>query len=56
MSLFADDAKLLRSFNNVKDCEALQLDVDKIWEMEFKFNHGKCKKIGVAEDMKMIII
>merc|ERR1712035_134475 len=47
ISLFADDAKLLRKVNCKEDCVALQKDLDKInewsrkWEMEF--NSSKCK-------------
>ena len=46
ISLFADDAKLLRKIGNHKDCEELLNDINKIyewsktWEMEFK-----CKKM-----------
>ena len=42
ISLFADDAKLLRKIRNHKDCEELQNDINKIyewseiWEMELK--------------------
>ena len=41
ISLFADDAKLLRKIRNHNDCEKLQNDGNKIyewsktWEMEF---------------------
>ena len=30
MSIFADDAKLLRKIENKEDCEHLQKDLDKI--------------------------
>ena len=46
MSLFADDAKLLRKIESKEDCKHLQKDLDKIhrwsklWEM--KFNANKC--------------
>ncbi len=46
MSLFADDAKLQRPIKTTKDCEALQKDLDKIWEWskkwEMEFNVNKC--------------
>ena len=32
ISLFADDAKLLRKIRNHKDCEELQNDINKIYE------------------------
>ena len=41
ISLFADDAKLIRKIRNHKDCEKLQNNINKIyewrktWEMEF---------------------
>ena len=46
MSLFADDARLLRKIDSKEDCEHLQKDLDnihiwsKFWEMEF--NAKKC--------------
>ena len=46
ISLFADDAKLLRKFRNHKDCEELQNDINKIYELsktwEMEFNAKKC--------------
>lgn len=46
MSFFADDAKLLRRVRNVGDCQALQSDLDKLWEWskrwEMDFNINKC--------------
>ena len=54
ISLFADDAKLLRKISNHKDCEELQKDINKIyewsktWEMELnakKFMHWKWEKV-----------
>ena len=51
MSLFADDAKLLRKIESKQDCEHLQKDLDKIhkrsklWEMEF--NAKKCKVLEI---------
>ena len=50
MSLFADDAKLLRKIESKEDCDNLQKDLNKIhrwsklWEMEF--NAKKCKVAG----------
>ena len=32
ISLFADDAQLLRKIRNYKDCEELQNDINKIYE------------------------
>ena len=52
MSLFADDAKLLRKIETKEDCEHLQKDLDKIhrwnklWEMEFNAKKCKVLKIG----------
>ena len=52
ISLFADDAKLLRKIRNHKDCEELQNDINKIyewsktWEMQFN-----AKKYHVLLDM-----
>ena len=48
ISLFADDAKLLRKIGNYKDCEELQIDINKIyewsktWEMEFNAKKRPC--------------
>ena len=46
MSLFADDAKLMRKITKREDCEALQRDLDKIWEWsrewQMEFNIKKC--------------
>ena len=46
INLFADDAKLLRRMQKNRDCEALQQDMDKIFELsctwEMKFNTKKC--------------
>jgi len=46
VSLFADDAKLLRKVKTIADCESLQRDLDKILEWserwEMKFNAKKC--------------
>ena len=46
ISLFADDAKLLRKVGNHKDCEELQNDINKIYEWsktwEMEFNAKKC--------------
>ena len=52
MSLFADDAKLLRKIKSKEDCEHLQKDLDKIhrwnklWEMEL--NAKKCKVLEIG--------
>ena len=51
ISLFADDAKLLRKIGNHKDCEELQNDINKIyewsktWEMEFNAMYWKWEKV-----------
>ena len=46
MSLFVDDAKLMRKITKKEDCEALQRDLDKIWEWsrewQMEFNIKKC--------------
>ena len=46
ISLFADDAKLMRRVNAREDCEALQEDINKIWEWskmwQMDFNIKKC--------------
>ncbi len=46
ISLFADDAKLLRKISTHKDCEALQHDLNRIYEWskrwEMQFNVRKC--------------
>ena len=46
ISLFADDAKLLRKIGNHKDCEELLNDLNKIYEWsktwEMEFNVKKC--------------
>ena len=53
MSLFADDAKLLRKITNGDDCNKLQEDLDEIhdwsrkWEMEF--NKKKCHALRVGK-------
>ena len=52
MSLFSDDAKLLRKIDSKEDCGDLQKDLDKIhrwsklWEMEF--NTKKCKVLEMG--------
>ena len=50
ISLFADDAKLLRKIGNHKDCEELQNDINKIYEWnntwEMEFNAKKISYIG----------
>ena len=56
ISLFADDAKLLRKIGNHKNCEELQNDINKIyewsntWEMEFN-----AKKFHILEMGKKCI-
>merc|ERR1712035_47130 len=46
VSLFADDAKLLRKVEREEDCMALQQDLEKIWDWsrkwEMEFNTKKC--------------
>ena len=46
ISLFADNAKLLRKIGNHKDCEELQNYINKIYEWsktwEMEFNAKKC--------------
>ncbi len=46
ISLFADDAKLLRKISSHKNCEELQHDLNKIYEWnkrwEMQFNVRKC--------------
>ena len=55
MSLFADDAKLLRKIEKTKDCESLQEDLNKIlewsikWEMEFNVNKCHVMEMGISE-------
>ena len=52
ISLFADDAKLLRKIRNHKDCEELQNDINKIyewsmiWEMEFNAKICRVLEMG----------
>ena len=52
ISLFADDAKLLRKKGNHKDCKELQNDIkiiyewSKTWEMEFNANKCHVLEIG----------
>ena len=64
MSLFADDAKILRKVQNEEDCSLLQRDLDKIWEWsqkwEMEFNVKKCSvmefgksKHRITRDYKM---
>lgn len=53
MSLFADDAKIMRKIRNIKDCEELQSDLDRIykwsrvWEMDF--NAKKCRVLEMGK-------
>ena len=52
MSLFADDAKLLRKIESKEDCEHLQKDPDnihrwsKLGKMEFNANKSKVLEMG----------
>ena len=56
INLFADDAKLLRRVQKNEDCEALQQDLDKIfewfytWEMEFNTIKMQCN--GIWEEQE----
>ena len=53
ISLFADDAKLLRKIRNHKDCEELQNDINKIYEWsktwEMEFNAKKCHVLEMGK-------
>ena len=55
ISLFADDAKLLKRVENNTDCEMLQNDLNKIyewskrWEMEFNANKCKVMELGKSK-------
>lgn len=46
VSLFADDAKIMRRIENIESCEQLQQDLDRIYEWsrdwEMEFNARKC--------------
>ena len=50
ISLFADDAKLLRKIRNHKNCEELHNDINKIYEWsktwEMEFDGKKMPRIG----------
>ena len=56
VSLFADDAKLLRKVRDSEDCRELQKDIDRVrewsnkWQMQF--NNRKCKKIEFGKSSK----
>ena len=54
MSLFADDAELLRKIRNHKDCDGLQNDINKIYEWsktwEIEFNAKKMPCIGNGKE------
>lgn len=58
VSLFADDAKLLRKVRCDKDCELLQEDLDRIWKWsctwQMEFNTTKCKKIEFGKSERRI--
>ncbi len=49
MSLFADDAKIMRRVKNEEDCNLLQRYLDMVWEwskmLEMEFNIKKCSVI-----------
>ena len=49
VSLFADDAKLLRKIERDEDCVALQQDLERIWDWsrkwEMEFNTKKCSVV-----------
>ena len=53
ISLFADDAKIMKEIKTLKDCEDLQKDLDKVhdwsllWEMEF--NTRKCHVLEMGK-------
>ncbi len=55
MSIFANDAKLMREIKSQRDCEELQNDVDKIfkwsktWEMEFNIKKCHVLEMGVSK-------
>ena len=59
VSLFADDAKLLRTVKTIGDCKELQNDLDKIhdwsirWQMEF--NTRKHKRSSLAKAAKDVV-
>ena len=59
MSLFADDAKLLRKISNQEDCKELQKDLDRIhdwsktWEMEFNTRKCHLLEMGKSEARPM---
>ena len=56
ISLFADDAKLLRKIRNHKNCEELHNDINKIyewsktWEMEFDAKKKKMPRFGNGKE------
>ena len=53
VSLFADDAKLMRRVKDWRDCEELQGDLDKIYEWsrkwEMEFNAKKCHVLEMGK-------
>ena len=61
ISLFKDDAKLLRKIGNHKDCEELQNDINKIyewsntWEMEFNAKKSHVLEMGECNETLMDI-
>ncbi len=58
MSLFADDAKLLKKVGSGENCGVLQEDLNKIseqshrWEMEF--NPEKCKVMEFGKSVRKV--
>jgi hypothetical protein len=55
MSIFADDTKIYRCINTIRDCITLQYDIDKMtawgnaWGL--KFNESKCQVISVISSI-----
>ena len=60
ISLFADDAKLLKKIGNHKDCEELQNDINKICEWsktgDMEFNLKKNPHIGNRKECNEILM
>ena len=56
ISLFADDAKLLKVIGNHKDCVELQNDINKIYEcsktLEMEFNAKKCHVLEMGKKVQ----
>ena len=55
MSMFTDDAKIMRRIRNVEDCNMLQEDLNRIynwsvkWQMEFNINKGHVITMGKSK-------